>query len=190
MYGELRRDRRAQLAVMDAILFFLVAGVVSSVMLANAFGSRVPGDPGLADRLSGRAAEMLRAFLDASIGRQVVLFADGSELVVPASSEIADCITAELAALEKGVDQVAFRDLNEALCAALSAIAGPSVRALVCVHDTGSHDSAPVLALPETPPDSRNIYASSCVLGEEAGAAYLIVLLLDPSPLPESLDVR
>lgn len=187
MCGDLEGDRRGQLAAMDAVLFFLIAGAISSLMLVNVLGSQDPGDLGREETLSGRAAEMLRSFLDASLGRKVVLFVDESELVVSPASRIADCICAELAGLENGVDQVAFSDLNVALCSALDSMAGASVTAYICVHDMEDASTWPVLSLPAPPPDSPNVYGSSCVLGDGLAARYVAVLLLDPSPLPQGL---
>jgi len=172
---------------MDAILFFLIAGVISSLMLASAFEGQDLGGLEREKMLSDRAAEMLRSFLDASLGRQVALFVDGAELVVSPATRVADCISAELAGLEEGVDQVAFCDLNAALCSALNSIAGPSASAYVCVHDLEGTSPSPVLSLPAPPPGSPNIYGSSCVLGDGLATRYVVVLLLDPLPLPEGL---
>jgi hypothetical protein len=157
-------DCHAQLAVMDAMIFFAVAGLVSSALLANSLGG--PAAPGLeqADSLRARAADMLRAFLDASLGREAVVLSGGSEVVVPAST-----------------------DMNDALSAVLHALSGPHVTAYACVYDMDAPTA--VLALPSPPPDSPNVYGSSCVLGEELGAVHSIVLLLDPSPPLEGLHV-
>jgi hypothetical protein len=180
-------DCHAQLAVMDAMIFFAVAGLVSSALLASSLGG--PAAPGLeqADSLRARAADMLRAFLDASLGREAVVLSGGSEVVVPASTKVSDCIVAELAALENAADKGAFADMNDALSAVLHALSGPHVTAYACVYDMDAPTA--VLALPSPPPDSPNVYGSSCVLGEELGAVHSIVLLLDPSPPLEGLHV-
>jgi hypothetical protein len=179
--GDIGKDSHAQLAVMDAIVW--------TVVVASALGGLSNGDIGPGNHLPGRAAEMLRVFLDASVGRQTVVLADGCEIVVPAASRISVCIAVELAALDEGTDPFAFRDLNDALCDALDSIAGPSVSAYLCVYDMTSILSVPVLALPRAPPDSPNLHASSCVLDDEAEEAYLAVLLLDPSVLVEEVMV-
>jgi len=180
-------DCHAQLAVMDAMIFFAVAGLVSSALLANSLGG--PAEPGLeqADNLRARAADMLRAFLDASLGREVVVLSEGSELVVPASARVSYCIVTELAALENVADEGAFADMNDALSTVLRALSDPHVTAYACVYDMSAPGA--ILALPSPLPDSSNVYGSSCILGEELGAAYSIVLLLDPSPPLEGLHV-
>lgn len=187
MCGRRRSDCRGQLAVMDAMIFFAVAGLVSSALLANSLGG--PAAPGLEQEYSlrARAADMLRAFLDASLGREVVVLSGGYELVVPASTKVSDCIVAELAALENAAEHGAFADMNDALSAVLHALSDSHVTAYACVYDMDA--STAILALPSPPPDSPNMYGSSCILGEGVGAAHSIVLLLDPSPPLEGLHI-
>lgn len=187
MFGRRGTDCQAQLAVMDAMIFFAVAGLVSSALLANSLGGPAAHGLDQADSLSARAADMLRAFLDASLGREVLMLSEGRELVVPASTKVSDCIVAELAALENVPDQGMFADMNDALSAVLRALSDPHVTAYACVYDMDA--STAILALPNPPPDSPNVYGSSCILGEGLGAVHSIVLLLEPSPPLEGLHV-
>ena len=186
MCGRLDGQTSGQLAVMDAIVFFVAAMTVSSVLLSYA---RPPGDRSLED-FDGDAdpAEVLGVFLEASIGERLTLQFE-EHVTVDASEDVAHCLAVEVAALRSGVARAAFADLNSVLERMLRSICNPSFEPCLMIVELGNGAGNVVLALLDPPGAAENVYASSAELRVDDGDPCLVELVLGPATPPELVDV-
>jgi hypothetical protein len=165
---------------MDAVVFFVIAMAISSMLFYYAKAEAVQTPSGMCDGQSDPEA-ILRVFLRASLGEEAVLDL-GREIHVSGNSEIAECLKIEFDALVLGADPGEFNPLNDRLVQILEAICNPVLEPhLVAIHlfDRGSEK---ILSIPSEPPDSTELP------GYE-GSSYLLMLILVPASLPEILPV-
>jgi len=173
---------------MDAVVFFVIAMAISGMMFYYARGEVVQS-PSM--RLDGQAdpEAVLRVFLHASVGEEMVLEIDG-EIHVPAYSEISECLRIELDALALGGNLTDFASMNERLFGILESICSAALDPYLTAVRLLDEGNQRILSLPSGPPDSDTLYASSAELPSvDAGSAYLLTLVLAPSSLPKTLDV-
>lgn len=187
MYGDLRKNGQGQLALMDAIVFFSVAMLVSSIVLVQVgAASRDSGDSVVEPPID--VPSMLQALMGASVGRAITIPLE-PELRIQGQESVAECLSAELYALSVGCDADVFADLDDAFCDILRALSGPVMTAyLLAVHPEGSSDE-PFLSIPGLPQASDTTYSSSVELPCGQGLLFTIVLVLDPASSPELVQV-
>lgn len=180
MSGNRRHDASGQLALLDAIVFFIIASVISSTTVSYVgAGMReaVAGDCGTP---ASSPEEMLGVLLDASLGVQVaVLFEPPVQL--SGYESIAECLSAESAGLIAGYPAAAFVALNAAIAGVMYALAGPFYNAYLVVQDISSQQPEILFALPHQPYVSETQYAGSTSIPGHGGALLLVVLVLQPS---------
>jgi len=187
LYGSSRSSCAGQLALMDAVVFFVIAMAISSMLFYYAKAEAAQTPSGMRDGQSNPEA-ILRVFLCASLGEEVVLDL-GREIHVSGNSEIAECLKIEFDALVLGADPGDFDPLNDRLVQILEATCNPVLEPhLVAIHllDEGSER---IFSLPSEPPDSGTRYASFTELPGFEGSSYLLMLILVPASLPEILPV-
>ncbi len=178
MPGRKVRDDCGQLAVMDALVFFSTAMVISTVLLSyigpperGGSGSYdCPTDPG----------EVLEAFLKASLGKEVRI-GTPYDVLLSSGEAVGECIFVEAHLLAEGASKDAFRQLNELLLVALTNItgvhSGPHLLVVAASGDSGS----PLLAIPDVPANGTDMVAANSVLPGEGGERFLAVLVLCPA---------
>lgn len=185
MYGE--ADDEGQLAVLDAMVFFSIAGLVASMIMCQATGAWRSQD-GFGDDLECGIdpGVLLRAFLPASIGQGITLTGPPALEVRPHDS-VAECLLAQVQAILVGSD-IDFSPLNEVLLGNLEDLCPPGWAPHLSVYWDGS--SEPLLKIERTgrPPDVDS-YGGSCDLPGPDGSALLAALVLHPALLPEALCV-
>lgn len=181
MCGRPLRDDSAQLALLDAMVFFAAALLVSGMMFSQrAADGRDESAPfGLNDPI-----ELLGALMRASVGRQMELPTD-PRVELTGYEEFSEVLAFELDELRSGTLLVVFTEFNEVLCDALLAACTPALEPhLVAFGEDGSLDE-PLVGIPR-PPDIASIaYAGSMTLPGRSGAEYVVVLVLDPALPPE-----
>lgn len=187
MYGDIGKDGRGQLAVMDAMVFFSVAMLISSIVLVQVgAASRRSGDSALEPPID--VPSILQALMGASLGRTVIVSLE-SELRIQGQESVAECLSAELYALSGGCYADIFIDLNNAIWDILKALSGPLMAAcLLAVHPEGSSDN-PLLSIPGPLQTSETAYSSSVELPCGQGLLFTVVLVLYPTSSPELVQI-
>lgn len=186
MSGRLDRRCEAQLAVLDAVVFFIAAMAISTVLMSYV---RTGVDQSLDDK-GGRSdpAEVLQAFMRASIGERVTLQIDTQVCIEP-SEDVASCLAAEIAALRQGVAPEVFANLDSLMERILRSVSSPALEPHLLVLEPGDPSPKTLLTLGGVPGRGECSYASSCTLGMQGGAECLVELVLCPPAPPELVDV-
>lgn len=187
MHGRSRSSRSGQLALMDAVVFFVIAMAISSMLFYYAGAEAVQTPSRMRDGQSDPGA-ILRVFLRASLGEEVVLDL-GREIHVSADSEIAECLKTEFDALVAGTDLGSFNPLHDRLVQILEAICNPVLEPYLVAIRLLDKGSQRIFTLPSELPDSDTRYASSTELPGYEASSYLLTLILVPASLPEILPV-
>ena len=183
MSGRIDRKDLGQLAVMDAVVFFAGAILVSSVLLSYS------GEPATTHQESAdslEVAHLLDSVLSSSIGSNLTIVYDQS-IQVSRQALVRDCLAVEGDCLFRGGETDGFADLNTIVLEMLGAGA-PPVRAphLLFVYKSYSE---PLLALPHLPDHVDERFASHVTLTLEGGSEILVVLVLCPSAPSELVQV-
>lgn len=179
MYGKPGRSTRGQLALMDAVVFFVIAMTISCILVYYARAELArPGARPSDDQSDPEA--VLQVFLRASLGEDVVLDLNGGARV-SAGSEIAECITVEVDALVLGANLSDFRPLNERYVATLEAICSPVMEPYLVATHLSEEGERLMFSIPGDLPSSGTRYASSAELPCKDGSLFLLTLVLVPS---------
>ena len=181
MSGRIESDDLGQLAIMDAVVFFAGAILISSSILS--FSNIQPAIEEQSDA-SLEASYLLDCVLSASIGSNLSVDA-GHPMHLSRQTLVRDCIAFEGDCLFRGVEASGFSDLNLIVMRMLKECAPPSVDP--CLLIVYKSYSEPLLALPHIPDDVRERIASSVTLTLEGGSEIMVVLVLCP-PAPSELD--
>ncbi len=182
MSGPRKRDRRdgAQLALVDAMVFFAIALVISTLFLGSA--GRV-SDPEPSEPLP-YVESLLRSFLGASLCERLILSAGGGIEIGP-YEKVCDCLAVELHMLREGCPLEAFAPLDSLLALLLDSVIPEPYWFILESYDP-SLPSRPLMQLERNWGPSDQVYASSAPIPDGEGEALLVVLQLGlPAPLLE-----
>jgi len=181
----MRHRSDGQLALLDAMVFFAISVVVSSVMLSYGKDS---GDMGL-DPCEGTSdPEMiLEAFLNACLGSPVTIRSHDC-LTIPERTKVSACLALEVEAMMDGFDPDVFVDLNDAYTIILRRITNPVFEPHLAVLDSDGGDFDAVLMLPQNSQLGSVVLVASAVLpcGEHS---CLVEVLLSAQSLPEPVNI-
>ena len=182
MYGDagLRSDDSGQLALMDALIFFVVATVVSGLVLADAMPERRAANP----LRSIDAHEMLRVLLSASIGEPATV-STGAGTCLPGDTSVGDCLFFELMALQQGSLRSTFASLESTISRAMVAVCGSALDPHMVAYIVGGMNDEPALAIPGMPQDKSYGAAASIIVPGGPDVSWLLVLTLAAPALPE-----
>ncbi len=175
MCGERGSDDRAQLALMDAMVFFAIAMVTSSIVLS--YANDLPSDSMRDVDGAVDPDEVLLVFLRASVGVDMELW-DG--LTVSARDSVADCLYAEVASLTEGVDARFFIGMNEVLMDALENISPAGTTSHLTVMDVAGTGGT-LLTIERAPAVGEVLLSASQGLPAAMGSDCLVVLVLVPA---------
>ncbi|MCU0858975.1 MAG: hypothetical protein MUE55_00055 [Thermoplasmata archaeon] len=175
MYGDRAPDDRAQLALMDAMVFFAIALVTSSIVLS--YTDDRPSD--LMGAVDGAVdpGDVLRVFLRASVGTDIELW-DG--LTVSARESVADCLYAEVAYLTGGANPGSFAGMNEVLLDVLENISPVGTTCHLSVVDAAG-SGEPLLTIERAPAIGGVLLSASQEFPAVMGSECLAVLVLAPA---------
>lgn len=185
MSGRFALDSGGQLALMDAIVFFIAAMVISGMLLSSA---KERADDAFAPQGDTSASEILCVFLRASVGERVLVDLEGG-VYVDERADVAGCLAVEIASLEEGAEPSAFARLNEVIYSILKSVCNPLFDPHLVVVDVGSECERPILALPDAAARGENTYASSIELQVSGDIACMLQLTLCPAASPELVQV-
>jgi len=182
----MRLENSGQLALLDAVVFFAVSVVVSSVLLSygETFGSvDLDSKEGTAN-----PEEILGAFLNACIGSGITIQLSEPRLITE-REKVSTCLAIEVEAIMGGLDPRLFSELNDVFTVILGRITNPVFQPHLVVLDMDSETYDAVLLLPEDLHVGGDQMAASTVL--PCGAYICLVeVVLSAHALPEPVDVR
>lgn len=175
MFG---KDESGQLALMDAMVFFIGCIAVSTVLFSSIEEKPISVD----DRNDLEAGNVLAAFMRSSIGHDISIEARGSSVLLSETEAIADCLLLEGHLIAEGDAPSHFDVLNARLLDILGAICGPFVHPSLIILDVTSAASEILNAMPSDVSDGGVVYAASEGLSDSDGRHYSIQLRLVWSP--------
>ncbi len=182
MYGRRCSGENGQLALMDSLVFFLVAVTVSGLLLF--YSSLSPSET--IDHGQGTAdpSAVLESFLHSSIGSEIVVSLDPPRYI-SFDTDIGQCLLLEAEAILDGVKVEAFLELNLAAEDALSNITSPACEPYLAVLSSGENESSEVFCLAGPAPMSGQRYSATADLSSDGEKSLFVQLILCPSALPE-----
>jgi len=185
LHGDRFRRESGQLALLDALVFFSIAILVSGVMISYVGFSSGDAMTGACEPPRD-VAEVLSALMAASIGSAVE---SQTGLEVSGHESIAECLSAELYALSLNVERQMFDGLNAAIGEAVEPLSGPLFDWLIIVVDPDGSSDEPCLVIPESHALSSLAYAASTELPCSDGVLYTVILILEPATPSELVQV-
>lgn len=184
MFGR-ARGTSAQLALMDALMFFTAAMVISAVL--SGYVGRGPAAAGPVAG-SSDAEDILRVFLRASLGTKVTI-GWPHEVILSGAESVGECLASEASALCAGCPSAAFGELNACLLSAAKNLTGPRFCPYILVFESERNSTSPCIALPEVPTADKNLLAGSALLPAIDGLEFVVVLVLYPAASLELVPV-
>lgn len=183
MFGIRKTAELGQLALMDALVFFLVATVISSVVL---FYSGPANEPPIAEHGQGRSDpdEVLKTVLHASIGDEIVVAVE-SQRHISKSTEIGQCLLIESGMLIEGAPVSAFGSLNAAVQSILEEVCSPFYEPRMTISELSDAGASQLISIPSETITCENQFGSSVELSLSDGTILLIQLVLAPAALAE-----
>lgn len=188
MSGSLRAEEDGQLAVMDAVVFFAIAALVSSMTFSFAASTTGSDHAVLQDSLAESASEILGVFMRCSVGIALSVGLD-PPVTVPGSEQVSDLLSCELEALLLGWPEAAFGHVNGALLDLLESMCPGGISPSLAAFGPGGSSDAPLLVISHDQEPPTVAYAASTYLPVADGELFTIILTLEPSLLPEDVDV-
>ena len=180
MFGKADSRTVAQLALMDAVVFFAGAVLVSAAMLSYA---RPPSVAFQEAEASVDVARVLESVLSASIGTNFTVDY-GERIVISSSAVVRDCLAVEAEHLFRGGDAEIFAEVNQAVLElAEECVSGEMDPHILFVYESYSE---PLLAFPDLPDTGYKRYASHMTVSMDGGAEILLALVLCP-PAPSEV---
>jgi len=185
--GSLRAEKEGQLALLDAMVFFAIAMLLSSALISQAERLSENGQA-IRTGCPDDASNVLEVVMAASIG-ETFLIDLGTEIRIARDEPVSECLRAELYALASGMDIGAFDGLNEAVARVLDAVSGWGSRAHLVAFPAEGTLEEPILTIPGERISSADAYASSTDLQCPRGVAFKVLLVLEPAPPSELVQV-
>lgn len=187
MSGDDSPDDQAQLAVMDAIVFFVVAMVISSLLLyhANIDEEIRPQEHG-----SGSADPdaVLGAVLHASVGSEVFVPMDAPRHI-PADTEVCRCLLLEAEQIIGGTSAKIFEGLNCVLSSILERTSNPVYSSCLSLFLLGDSVPEKLFSISNGECLSSQSFSSCAGFSLAGGEEVLIQLCLAPTLLAEVRNV-
>ena len=176
-----------QLALMDALAFFLVATTVSSVLLYYSSSMPIEAPPdhghGMSDPL-----EVLETLLHSTLDIEILVDLDIPRYI-QCGTEIDQCLLLEAEAILDGMAPEAFSQLNLAVSSLLEAISNPVYEPFLVILASSDAGAVTVLSIPGTPHESPQRYSASTDLVHDEEKDLVVQLSLCPAALSEFSDV-
>lgn len=167
-----------QLALLDAIVFFSVAILISSLILSQSYAESLEG-PQYSDSCYGcDASSVFEVLLRSSIGETIVV--DGLRtFTIHSEATVCECLSMELSALISGEQEDAFESLNEVIIGIAEKAVGLSVIPHIHVMRLLDGSWSTVVAIERAEAVSDNRAAASFDLPDEISLQSRISLILE-----------
>lgn len=190
MRGKSWHARDGQLALLDAMVFFAIAMLVTDVCFSYLVQTSTSGldRPGIERCDPGT---ILGVFLEASLGRSIVI-PSSPEAELERGDQVSDCILVEMECIEGGGDPLVFASLNELFLGILLRICPPGMSPLLVSYCAARLIGEPVLIVSDptwTTHERADVRAASATMSSSEQHVYLVVLKLAPATLLELIDI-
>ncbi len=179
MHGRLKRDSRAQLALLDALVFFTVILALCGSMVAYVKmceTSRID-DCGIE---SVDVSELLSVFLHASIGASVEI-ATNTAIEMTGKESMADILMVICDAKLSGTNESFFAPLPTMILEALVRACPSNIEPHLVVLDLTVNPTSEILVLENGPCCEADTSAASQKMLGHDGILLLLVLVLEPA---------
>jgi hypothetical protein len=172
---------------MDALVFFLIATLVSTVLL---YYSALGRDPETADHGQGSAdpRAVLEALIHSSIGRDLTVDLDFPRHL-SGHTEVGQCLLLEAEGVLDGASVTVFDQVNEVVETILEGISSPVFEPYLSVWSITDDRSEALILIPKNEPASDQRYGASVELRNTDDGTLMVQLLLCPPALPELVAV-
>lgn len=177
MSGRRTHDERAQLALLDAMVFFAVSTVICSVMVSYSVSEDGSGGDVFA---SAAPEEVLSAYLCASLGKDFILGAPALELL--GSERVGEVLFLLMATVLDGGSLEVFEPLLSHCGEVLAGLCGPWSHLLRLSSEDGGGTTILIMFGCE-PDEGADATSSSQNLGTYGGADLTATLVLSPALL-------
>ena len=180
MYG--KRDDGAQLALMDAMVFFTVCAMICATMVSYASlqtGGEVGPleDPPDIDR-------MLEVLLDASLGDRIVIGGAGLELT--GSEDVSEAVLMVSSLVLAGSTEEVFSEVLLRIESILCAVCAPWMHEMSILF-LSLDGWAQLLDIGTDMEDATDVWCASQNMGSCRGVPLLLTLALSPALLPHGV---
>ncbi len=180
-------DSHAQLALLDAIVFFTVILALCSSMVAyvEIFETYRLDECGIN---AVDASELLSVFLRTSIGASVQV-ASGTDIEMTGRESMADILMVICDAKLSGVDESFFAPLPSMILETLVLVSPSYIEPHLVILDLTSSPNSEMLVLENSPCREADTSAASQMMMDPEGRSFLLVLVLEPALGPHDLGV-
>lgn len=184
MCGRLTRDEPAQLALLDAMVFFAVSMVICGTLMSYV-ASRAGGPSEVADAGTD-ADESLATFLESSLGEGFAL--DGLGLELTGRELFGETLLLISAMVLQGRPIEVFEPVLSHIDVVLSRVCDPCATLLKTSLADGD-EWATLMEIGQEPSEAADTESASQNLGMCEGVAVMVTLVLSPALLSQSLFV-
>lgn len=188
MSGPLRKTRAGQLALMDAIVFFSVAILISSIILSQTYQEYRAEVEAQEFDAAYDVSSFLEVLLRGSIGEGLSLNVTG-HMAISSATTIIECLAMEASALFLGESLDAFQAMNGLILIIAERMAGQQVVPHVWVLRSLNDSWVPIVEIEESPPLSENRRAAFFDLPADGVERCRITLVLEPALLSETRGI-
>jgi hypothetical protein len=174
------------LALMDALIFFTVALLISSILISRAHQDQLDVADEVRSDNGFEASTLLEVVLRASIGECVSLNVAERQLTESPTTSVGDCLSMEATALISGIEPRAFDEVNGMILGIIKCAAGPAVvpHLWIMLSEDGCWDT--LLRIEGSVPVAGFSNAASMDLPVGCGEGCRVTLVLEPSFLLEA----
>lgn len=187
MSGGRGPDKSGQLALMDSLVFFVVAVTISSILLYYS-APRESYDAPDHGQGQGDPNEVLETILHSSIGSEILVLADIPRHI-SSDTETSQCLLLEAEAVLDGMSINAFGSLNDAIAVILESVCNPIYEPLLRVCSCTDAGLVPIVSIPEAGSDCGQQYGASMDLTRDEEKEMMVQLVLCPATSSEVIDV-
>lgn len=162
-----------QLALMDAVVFFIAAIAVSGVLAS--FVETSPRSEG-ASSCGVDVDDSLSVILHSSLGSDIDVLVGGDNVTLSRSDAIVDCLLLEAHAIAEGDDVADFVRLNLRVTDILATIFWPYGEPSFRLVDVSGRTPIVLASIPLEWPDVYLAYAASANISDAFGGEFLVQL--------------
>lgn len=184
MCGRLTMDERAQLALLDAMVFFAVSMVICGTLMSYVASNA--GDPCESVGTGADTDESLAVFLESSLGEGFVL--DGLNLELTGREQFGETLLLISAMVLQGHPVEVFEPVLSHIEVVLSRVCGPWA-ALLRTSLADGDEWVTLMEIGQGPTEDADTESASQNLGMCEGATVMVTLVLCPALLSQSLSV-
>lgn len=173
---------------MDAVVFFSVAVLISSILLSRTLHEYRDEITAPEFEAAYDASSFLEVLLRGSIGESMGL--DTTALItIRPTTTVGECLAMEAAALLDGELPDAFQEMNDMILDIAARIAGQLVVPHLWIMQSLNGSWVSVAGIEDRPPVSQNRHAASFDLPADGADRCRVTLVLEPALLPELLGI-